>query len=105
MLSVLKLEEPDRVPTFEWKVQIAHKMTSDGSYETFIDQYDIDAVTSYPDYCMEPVGSASFSDEWGATRSKPHALDDLAPKKKMSDVQNYTPLDPYAPRRLIDFAQ
>jgi hypothetical protein len=61
--SVLWL--PDRVPKFEWEVQIVHKMTSDGSYEAFIDEYDIDAVTSYPVYRMVPVGRDSFLDEWG----------------------------------------
>ena len=99
VLTTLQHQEPDRVPTFEWEVHIAHKMTSSGTYDDFIEQCDIDAVTSYPDYLRKPISSESYVDEWGVTRSKTHAHDDLAPIKTMADVEKFVPPDPYAPHR------
>ena len=42
VLTVLRLEEPDRIPTFEWDIDpdLIVNMTGGGTYEDFIEQFD-----------------------------------------------------------------
>jgi uroporphyrinogen decarboxylase len=106
VLTVLKLEEPDRIPTFEWDIApdfISH-MTDGGSYEDFIEQFDLDAVMCGPDYIKKPLDNGYLLDEWGVTRTKGHeayamAVDEFAPIKTMADLEKWKPPDPYAPHR------
>jgi uroporphyrinogen decarboxylase len=106
VMAILRLEEPDRVPTFEWDIDpnfITH-MTGGGTYEDFIEQFDLDAVMCGPDYIRHPMDNDYLLDEWGVTRTKGHeayamAVDEFAPIKSMADLKNWEPPDPYAPHR------
>ena len=74
VLTVLKRQEPDRIPTLEWDIDpdFIKKMTGGGTYEDFVEQYDLDAVMSSPDYVKTPVGDDMLLDEWGVTRTVGH---------------------------------
>jgi uroporphyrinogen decarboxylase len=112
VLAVLRLEEPDRIPTFEWDIDpdfISH-MTGGGTYEDFIEQYDLDAVMCGPDYIKKPLDSGYLLDEWGVTRTRGHeayamAVDEFAPIKTMADLEKWNPPDPYASGRFETMKQ
>lgn len=106
VLAVIQRQEPDRVPTFEWDIDpdLVHNMTGGGSYEDFIDQFDLDAVMCGPDYLKKPLADGNLLDEWGVTRTRGHeayamAVDAFAPIKTMADVEAFQPPDPYAAHR------
>lgn len=106
VLAVLKLQEPDCVPTLEWEVDssVIKKMTSGGTYEDFVEELDHDAVMCGPDYLKKRLANGMLLDEWGVTRIKGHeeyamAVDELAPIKSMADLEKWEPPDPYAPYR------
>jgi len=107
VLAVLRLEEPDRIPTFEWDIDpdVITTMTGGGTYEDFIEQFDLDAVMCGPDYIKKPIsGTEYLFDEWGVTRTKGHeeyamAVDEFSPIRTMADLENWEPPDPYAPHR------
>jgi uroporphyrinogen decarboxylase len=106
VLTVLKRQEPDRIPTFEWDIDpdFIKNLTGGGTYEDFIEQFDLDAVMCGPDYIKTPVDEDTLIDEWGVTRTKGHeayamAIDELAPIKDWADFEKWQPPDPYAPHR------
>ena len=106
VLAVIQRQTPDRIPTFEWDIDpdVIRTMTGGGSYEDFIDQFDLDAVMCGPDYIKTPLPNGYQLDEWGTTRTKGHeeyamAVDAYAPLKTMADVEAFVPPDPHAPHR------
>lgn len=106
VLAVIRREVPDRVPTFEWDIDptVIDKMTGGGSYEDFIEQFDLDAVMCGPNYIKKPLDNGLLIDEWGVTRMKGHeaypmAVDRFAPIKSWADLEKWEPPDPYAPHR------
>ena len=106
VLTTLRREEPDRIPTFEWDIDpnLIISMTGGGTYEDFVEQFDLDAVMCGPDYHKEPLPDGNLLDEWGVTRTKGHeayamAVDEFSPIKTMADLENWEPPDPYAPHR------
>lgn len=104
--AVLRREEPDRIPTFEWEIDpdLIVKMTGGGSYEDFVEKFDLDAVMCPPDYIKKPLSDGNLIDEWGVTRTRGHeayamAIDAVAPIKNWADLEKWNPPDPYAPHR------
>jgi uroporphyrinogen decarboxylase len=106
VLAVIRRQEPDCVPTFEWDIDpdLIKNMTGGGTYEDFIEKFDLDAVMCGPDYMKKPLGNGYLLDEWGVTRTRGHeayamAVDEFAPIKSMADLEKWNPPDPYAPHR------
>ncbi|MFN8457622.1 MAG: hypothetical protein U0401_23685 [Anaerolineae bacterium] len=106
VLAVLRREEPDRILTFEWDIDpdLIKNMTGGGSYEDFIERFDLDAVMCGPDYIKTKVNDEHLLDEWGVTRTKGHeayamAVDEFAPIKSLADLEKWNPPDPYAAHR------
>jgi uroporphyrinogen decarboxylase len=106
VLAVLKREEPDRIPTFEWDIDsdLIREMTGGGSYEEFLEMFELDAVMCGPTYQKKPLDNGLTLDEWGVTRTKGHeeyamAVDEFSPIKSMADLEKWEPPDPYAPHR------
>ncbi len=106
VLAAIRREVPDRVPTFEWDIDpdLITLMTGGGTYEDFVDQFDLDAVMCPPDYVKTPQADGFLLDEWGVIRTRGHeayamAVDQYAPLKTMADVEKWQPPDPYAPHR------
>jgi uroporphyrinogen decarboxylase len=107
VLAVIKRQEPDRIPTFEWVFhpRIISTITGGGNYEDFITKCDIDAVMCGPTYLKKTVAKNMILDEWGITRLQGHEeyampLDEKAPLQTMADLENWNPPDPYAPHRV-----
>ncbi len=90
VLSVLRLEEPDRVPHFEWEfsAEVIEALSGSRDYFNFIELMDIDAVMVAPRYRTKKIGADLLIDVWGATRrwgveDSALPVDDLAPIKTM----------------------
>ena len=107
VITTLRRQEPDRVPTFEWDIDqnVIQALCPGSSYFDFIEKMDLDAVVVSPDYQREKIGENLYRDEWGVVRKKGHEaylvpLEDQAPVKTRQDVRRYTPPAPLTPNRL-----
>ncbi len=103
VLAVLRHQEPDRVPHFEWvhDVGVIKAMTNGGTYFDLIEQYDIDGVMVAPEYRKRSLGDDIFVDEWGAVRrigqdNYAMPVDDQAPLQSLADLERWTVPDPDA---------
>ena len=102
VLAVLRHQEPDRVPHFEWvhDVGVIKAMTNGGSYHDLIDQYNIDGLMVAPEYRKRKLGDGIFIDEWGAVRrigqdNYGMPMDDQAPIKSAADLEKWQAPDPH----------
>ncbi len=107
VLTVIKNQVPDRIPTFEWVIHpsVISAMTGSGTYEDFIIKYNIDAVICGPTYLKKPLAGNMVLDEWGVTRALGNEayempVDQRAPIQTLEDLENWNPPDPYAPHRV-----
>lgn len=106
VLSVLRLEEPDRVPHFEWEfsAEVVEALGGTRDYFNFIELMDIDAVMVAPRYRTTKIAADLLIDEWGATRrlgaeNTALPVDDLAPIKTLAGMDTWQPPDPDDPYR------
>ncbi|TFG58327.1 MAG: hypothetical protein E4H36_15480 [Spirochaetales bacterium] len=69
VLAALSLEEPDRVPTFEWSIngRVRETLFPGSSPFGFADKAGLDGVVVYEDQQKENTGSHGYRDEWGIT--------------------------------------
>jgi len=104
--AVLSLEEPDRVPTFEWSIsdRIRHALFPGSSAFDFAEKAGLDGVVVYEDPQTTPVGPNRYRDEWGITyavtdedypTSVGHPLKDVPQDAALEDVSLSIP-DPEA---------
>ncbi len=105
ILRVLRHQEPDRVPHFEWlvdrKVRAALCPNCISPYE-FAEKMGHDAVLVDPIYKKERMGTNRWRSEWGFVTqdtNEEHGIEVESPIKTMSDFERYTPPDPLAPGR------
>lgn len=106
VLAVLRHEEPDRVPHFEWvhDVTLVEKMTGGGDHFDLVELLDIDGVVVTPTYRKEQIAENLWRDEWGAVRmtgKEDYAIpvDEQAPIKDLASLEKWNPPDPDAPYR------
>lgn len=104
VMRVLRREEPDRIPHFEWIVdpRVRHAICPGSSMEEFTVRMGLDAMLTGPDYASEPVGPNRFRNEWGCVVEKgreEHSMIVDAPIKCLRDLDTYKPPDPRAPGR------
>jgi uroporphyrinogen decarboxylase len=106
VLAVLRHEDPDRVPHFEWvhDVGVIEAMTNGGGYWDLIEQYDIDGVMVAPEYRRKSLGDGLLVDEWGAMRrigqdNYAMPVDEQAPIKSWADLEAWQMPDPDDPIR------
>lgn len=109
VLAVLRLEEPDRVPHFEWEhhPRTIHSLTGGGTYFDLIDHLDLDAVMVSPRYRTKELGNDLILDEWGAVRKRSLegraiVVDDRACIRSQEDLENWQPPDPDDPYRYTE---
>src|SRR5512135_3361214 len=78
VMAVLRHQEPDRVPHFEWVMDkgVIAALTAGGSYWDLIDQLDVDGVMVAPAYRKQAIEGGLILDEWGSVRTIAH--DDYA---------------------------
>ncbi|HOV64508.1 MAG TPA: hypothetical protein PLG43_11570, partial [Spirochaetia bacterium] len=69
VMSALRLEEPDRIPTFEWSINEKIKTALNPGPDPFAfeEWADLDAVVVYADEKKTWLDSSSYIDEWGVT--------------------------------------
>lgn len=101
VFAVLRLEEPDRIPHFEWEYhpRTIQALTNGGDYFDLIEQLDIDAVMVAPQYRTDELGGDLIRDEWGAVRRRSVEggaiiVDDRAIIKTLEDLEQWQPPDP-----------
>ena len=101
VLAVLRHEEPDRVPHFEWvhDLDLIKTMTGGGDYHDLVQQLDLDGVMTGPQYRKISLGDDLTRDEWGAVRrigkdNYAMPVDDQAPIKSLADLEKWTAPDP-----------
>ncbi len=102
---VLKRQEPDRVPHFEWLVD---RKVRDALLPGCVDANDFavrmgsDAVIVDPNFENTPLGNGRYRSEWGYIAQKTqeeHGIEVESPIQTLADFERYTPPDPYAPGR------
>ena len=102
---VLRRQEPDRVPHFEWSVD---RRVRDALYPGCKSQNEFavkigqDAVIVDPIFTKQRVSDNRWLSEWGfVTQDTPeeHGIEVEAPIKTFSDFERFTPPDPHLPER------
>ena len=72
VMRVLRGEEPDRIPHFEWVVdkKVRDAICPGCSMEEFTVRMELDAMLTAPDYTSSQVGPNRFKNEWGIVVEK-----------------------------------
>lgn len=105
VLCVLRRQQPDRVPHFEWLVdRKVRESLCPGctDHNDFAVQMGQDAVIVDPIFKKERVGTNRWLSEWGYVTqdtAEEHGIEVESPIKSMSDFERYTPPDPHEPAR------
>jgi len=104
VLRVLRREEPDRIPHFEWIIDrhVRDAICPGASREEFTLRMGLDAILTAPDIKKEPLGPGRYRSEWGVVMKdsgEEHAVADEHPVKSMDDLRRLKPPDPHAPGR------
>jgi len=70
LISALKREKPDRLPTLEWVLdtEITQAITGDSDQIEFAKKRNIDGVSVSLNYRNTTIDDKHFVDEWGVTR-------------------------------------
>jgi len=111
IMRVLRREEPDRVPHFEWLVD---RKVRDAlcpgckTYNEFAVRMGHDAVLADPNFKKEQIGPGLKRSEWGyVTQDTPeeHGIEVESPIKTMEDFERYTPPDPHASGRYVSIEE
>jgi uroporphyrinogen decarboxylase len=104
VMRVLRREEPDRIPHFEWIIdhKVREAICPGASMEEFTVRMGLDAILTGPDFKKEPVGPNRFRNEWGVIVEKTaeeHSFPVEGPIRSLDDFLKYEPPDPHAPGR------
>ncbi|MCP4141833.1 MAG: hypothetical protein GY755_16420 [Chloroflexi bacterium] len=112
VLAAIQRKVPDRIPTFEWDIDpgLVSSMTGGGTYDDFVEKFDLDAVMCGPTYTRKPISDGKILDEWGVTRLVGHEayampVDEFAPIKSKADLDGWLPPDPHASHRVTAMLQ
>jgi uroporphyrinogen decarboxylase len=106
VLTALRREQPDRVPSFEWEIdeKLIESLLPGGSLLDFIEWTDLDGVSIFEDSIKNPIDANTYIDEWGVTLRKTEEYYPISidfPIKVPSDLAKFNPPDPCAPERFI----
>ncbi|MHC4199057.1 MAG: uroporphyrinogen decarboxylase family protein, partial [Planctomycetota bacterium] len=105
VMRVLRREEPDRVPHFEWLIdKKVREALCPGcaSHNEFAVRMGHDAVLVGPDFAKEEIAPGRWRSEWGYVTQRTteeHGIEVESPIRTMADFERYTPPDPHAPGR------
>ncbi len=104
VLRVLRNEEPDRIPHFEWIIDhhVREAIIPGCSVEEFTVRMGLDAILTGPDFRKQQIGEKRCRNEWGVVTeytAEEHSYPVEGPIKSLEDFQHYTPPDPHAPGR------
>lgn len=104
VMRVLRGEEPDRIPHFEWIIdrRVRGAICPGCSMEEFTVRMGLDAILTGPDFKKEQIGPKRFRNEWGVVvedTGEEHTFPIEGPIHSLEDLRNYEPPDPHAPGR------
>jgi len=104
VLRVLRRQEPDRVPHFEWIIDrhVRDAICPGCTTEEFTVRMGLDAILTGADYKKEPIGPGLVRHEWGMVMKdsgEEHGVAVEHPIQTLDDLRAYTPPDPHAPGR------
>jgi uroporphyrinogen decarboxylase len=101
---VLRNEEPDRIPHFEWIIdhRVREAIIPGCTTEEFTVRMGLDAILTGPDFRKEQIGEKRHRNEWGVISEdsgEEHSHPVAGPIKSLDDLAEYSPPDPHAPGR------
>jgi len=104
VMCVLRREQPDRVPHFEWIIdrKVREAICPGCTMEEFTVRMGLDAILTGPDFKKEPAGPNRVRNEWGVVSEKTteeHGFPIEGPIHTLADLSRYEPPDPHAPGR------
>jgi uroporphyrinogen decarboxylase len=111
ILRVLRRQEPDRVPHFEWLVDRRVReaiLPGCRDHNDFAVRLGHDAVLVDPLFGKTPLADGRYLSEWGYIGQKTqeeHGIEVESPIKTMADLERYTPPDPDLPARYTAIEQ
>jgi len=103
-MCVLRGEEPDRIPHFEWVIdrKVRNAICPGSTTEEFTVRMGLDAMLTAPDYRSTQVAPQRFKNEWGIVVERgeeQHSTVVEAVIGTLEDLQSYQAPDPLAPHR------
>lgn len=104
VMCVLRGEEPDRIPHFEWVIdrKVRDALCPGATTEEFTVRMGLDAMLTAPDYRSTQVAPDRFKNEWGIVVERgeeQHSTVVEAVIGTLDDLKDYEPPDPRAPHR------
>ncbi len=104
VMAVLRREEPDRIPHFEWIIdtKVRQALCPGSSTEEFTVRMGLDAMLTAPDFKSEQVAPNRFKNEWGIVVEKGEEQHSTVVEpviKTPDDFKGYVPPDPHASHR------
>jgi len=104
VLCVLRNEQPDRIPHFEWIIdhRVREAILPGCSMEEFTLRMGLDAILTAPDIQREQVGENRWRNEYGVIlqrNEEEYSFPVEGPIRTMEDLANYRPPDPKSPGR------
>ncbi len=104
VMRVLRREEPDRIPHFEWIIdhRVREAICPGCSMEEFTVRMGLDAILTGPDFAKEQVAPNRWRNEWGVVTEKTaeeHGYPVDGPIRTLDDLRRYEPPDLHAPGR------
>jgi len=104
VMRVLRNEEPDRIPHFEWifDYRVREAICPGCSMEEFTVRMGLDAILTGPDFKKEQIGPKRYRNEWGIIledTGEEHKFPVEGPIHSLDDLRKYEPPDPQAPDR------
>jgi uroporphyrinogen decarboxylase len=107
VMRVLRRQEPDRVPHFEWLIdRKVRDVICPGCRDTndLAVRLGLDAILADPKFKKERVGSNRWRSEWGYVTqdtAEEHGIEVESPIQTMADFERYVPPDPLLPERYV----
>lgn len=104
VMRVLRRQEPDRIPHFEWIIdhKVRDAIIPGCTMEEFTVRMGLDAILTAPDMKKEQIGPRRFRNEWGVVledSGEEHTVPVEGPIRTMDDLRSFQPPDPEAPGR------
>ena len=104
VMCVLRNEQPDRIPHFEWIVdrKVRNAILPGSNMEEFTLRMGLDAILTAPDIKREQYGPGRLRNEYGMIleqNEEEYSFPVDGPIKTIDDLCNYEMPDPHAPGR------
>jgi uroporphyrinogen decarboxylase len=104
VMCVLRNEEPDRIPHFEWIIdrKVRDAILPGCGMEEFTVRMGLDAILAAPDIAREKISENRFRNEFGVIlgrNEEEYSFPIEGPIKTLDDMNDYRAPDPHAPGR------